>query len=380
MEDPSVAGCRLRSPDSARAWLPLALRTRSRRRTWQTLRATLANTPDQLIAALPDARGDADLQRRCDLAWSWLTAAHSEFDRALITWDSPQYPPLLRQLDDPPVALFAHGQLSSLSKPAVAMVGARRATRTARHCASDWAEQLAAQGIAVVSGLAQGLDAAAHQGSLNHLDTTVAVAATGLDRVYPRQHQALAQRILERGVVLSEHGPDSALQAWHFPQRNRIISGLCVATVVVEADVRSGSMTTAQHAAEQGREVLAVPGSILNPLARGCHRLIRDGAALVDSTDDLMACVHAALSRHEFDAAEDRPIPAAPSNSLQSTPDGGASETTVLDMMGFDAIDLDTLTQQLELPVGVVSATLVSLEMQGYVQTLPGGRYVRCKR
>src|SRR5919106_6044630 len=218
-----------------------------------------------------------------DLAW----LGHP--DRHLITLADPEYPKLLREIVDPPSVLFVMGDSSLLQTPQLAIVGSRNPSSAGIETAFRFAGQLVWAGLTVTSGLAIGIDAASHRGSLAVGGGTVAVAGTGLDKVYPTCHWDLAQTIADSGAIISEFPLGTPPRAKNFPRRNRIISGLCVGTLVVEAALRSGSLITARLAAEQGREVFAIPGSIYNPLARGCHGLIRDGAVLVESLDDILA-------------------------------------------------------------------------------------------
>ncbi len=199
------------------------------------------------------------------------------------------YPPLLAAIADPPNPLYLRGDAAALRHPHVAIVGSRQATRAGRDTAVRFASALARAGFGVVSGLAYGIDAAAHDGALAADGLTIAALGTGVDICYPARHRALAERIAARGALVSELPPGTPPQRLHFPRRNRIISGLCLGVLVVEASLRSGSLITARLALEQGREVFAVPGPVSSPLSRGCHALIRDGAVLVESADDVLA-------------------------------------------------------------------------------------------
>jgi DNA processing protein len=217
-----------------------------------------------------------------DLEWLARPGNH------LLTLDDDRYPDLLRQIPDPPLALFVRGDPATLASPQIAIVGSRNPTEGGRRTARGFAVELAAAGLAVTSGLAVGIDAAAHEGALAARGVTLAVAGTGPDRLYPARHAALAERVVERGALVSELPVGTAPLPGHFPRRNRIVSGLAAGTLVVEASLKSGSLITARLAAEQGREVFAIPGSIHNPLARGCHRLIRQGAKLVETVGDVL--------------------------------------------------------------------------------------------
>ena len=217
-----------------------------------------------------------------DLEW------HEQPNNHIITCHDPAYPVLLSQLPDPPPLLYVHGSVDLLSEPQLAMVGSRNPSRSGQQTAVDFARHLASAGLVITSGLALGIDAACHQGALDVNAPTIAVMGTGLDRVYPARHRDLALRIAEQGSLISEFPIGTSPQPGNFPQRNRIISGLCLGTLVVEAAIRSGSLISARYALEQGREVFAIPGSIHNPLARGCHYLIRQGAKLVETAEDVI--------------------------------------------------------------------------------------------
>jgi DNA processing protein len=236
---------------------------------------------DKSVAALanPDPRGLAGDER-------WLQGAR----RRLVTWGSPDYPPLLKGITDAPLVLFVEGAAEALSLPQLAIVGSRSATLPGRDTAAQFARHVVAAGFAVTSGLALGIDAASHRGALQAGGVTVAVLGCGLDQVYPGANTGLAREIAARGGALVSDLPTGvAPLPQHFPRRNRIISGLSLGTLVVEAALQSGSLITARLAGDQGREVFAVPGSIHNPMARGCHRLIRQGAKLVETADDIFA-------------------------------------------------------------------------------------------
>ena len=213
----------------------------------------------------------------------WLAGEGAQ----LIPFSDPRFPPLLREIDDPPAALFVLGQAETLAGPHIAIVGSRAATPLGRSTAADFSRALVRRGLCISSGLAEGIDAASHEAALESGGTTVGVCATGLDRIYPRRNQALARRIVEAGALISENPPGIDLHHWMFPRRNRIISGMSAGVLVVEAAARSGARITARTAAEQGREVFAVPGSIYSPQSRGCHALIRSGAKLVERPEEV---------------------------------------------------------------------------------------------
>jgi DNA processing protein len=286
----------------------------------------------------------------------------------LLTLADPEYPQALLTTADPPVVLFAVGRLELLNRPAVAIVGSRNATQQGVANAEGFAAAFARAGVTVVSGLALGIDAAAHRGALaaDSDASTIAVVGTGLDVIYPSSHRALTHEIRARGVVVSELPLRTPAIAHNFPRRNRLIAGLARGVLVVEAALRSGSLITARLAAEAGREVFAIPGSIHSPLARGCHRLIRDGAKLVESAQDVLE----ELGVRGAQAA------AAPAQSPRE-PDG--AEGALLALMGHDPVDLDTLAQRSGRTPGELSAALLELELAQHIERLPGNRYQRLR-
>lgn len=309
----------------------------------------------------PDRRGVAE-----DLLWV------DGPGRTLLTHPDARYPGLLRQIADPPLVLFVHGQPEVLGRAAVAIVGSRRPSGGGRRHAGTVARDLAAAGIVVVSGLALGVDAAAHAGALDGGGATVAVAGCGPDRVYPRANAALAQRICsgDAGALVTEFPVGAPPRRRHFPRRNRIISGLCLATVVVEAGLRSGSLVTARLAGEQGRDVFAVPGSIANPLARGCHRLLREGAGLVESAADILAEVAPDRLRPDRVAGREPPV-----GCRSAAPSEGVAR--VLEAIGHDPVTFEELLSELALTPGELSSILTRLELQGFLDVTPGGELVR---
>lgn len=297
-----------------------------------------------------------------DLTWA------AQPDNRIVSVAAADYPALLREIPDPPPLLFVHGNAARLHEPQLAIVGSRNPTPGGRETAATFAEHLAAGGLTITSGLALGVDAAAHEGAVRAGGATVAVMGTGPDRIYPARNRELAHRIADSGGVLVTEFPlGSPPQPEHFPRRNRIISGLSLGTLVVEAAVRSGSLTTARHAVDQGREVFAVPGSIHNPLARGCHLLIRQGAKLVETAEDI-------LEELSFPT-----LPNPPPFTKRAAGAGrpSAEQSQLLDLMGFDDISVDELTNRSGLTAAAVSSMLLILEMEGRVISRAGGRYVR---
>jgi DNA processing protein len=317
----------------------------------QPLRAVLADIPWQRV--------DDDLV--------WLAAPRNH----LIPWDSPDYPGLLRDIPDPPLALFVHGDPQVLSLPQLAVVGSRNPSSGGQQTARDFARYLASAGLAITSGLAVGIDAAAHQGALDAGGATVAVTGTGLDRVYPARHRDLAHRIADQGALVSEFAPGTPPLPGNFPRRNRIISGLAVGTLVVEAALRSGSLITARLAAEQGREVFAIPGSIHNPLARGCHALIRQGAKLVETADDIAEELSALLGG----LIAEGPLQRDQAGACEALQDPEYRQ--LLEAMGHDPVTVDGLVARTGFSAEAVSSMLLLLELEGHVSSSPGGFFVR---
>ncbi len=285
---------------------------------------------------------------------------------------SEEYPPLLAQISAAPAVLYVRGEAAVLRTPQLAMVGSRNPTEDGRRTARQLAADLAAAGLTITSGLALGIDAASHEGALAGHGKTIAVLGSGLDRIYPRPNVPLAERIAARGALVSEFPPGTAPLRVNFPRRNRIISGLAIGTLVVEAGRDSGSLLTAQYAGDQGREVFAIPGSIHNPLARGCHALIREGAKLVEGGADV-------LEELRF------PIPEQIVMQGSAAAGGDASDTVLLDKkyeilldaVGFGSVSIDVLVERTGLSSQSIASMLLILELEGAVQPQPGGRYTR---
>ncbi|MEW9625192.1 DNA-processing protein DprA [Rhodanobacter geophilus] len=322
---------------------------------------------DEGAAAWLDAPDEARLAG--DLAWL------AEPGHRLLRCTEADFPPLLETIPQPPAALFVAGDAGLLLHPQVAIVGARSASPAGLEHARRFARTLALAGFTVTSGMADGIDGAAHEAALEAGAATIAVVGTGPDRVYPRKHHALAQRIAAHGALVSEFPPGTAARADHFPRRNRLISGLALGTVVVEAGLQSGSLITARLAGEQGREVFALPGSIANPLARGCHRLIRDGARLVEEPAEVIEALAPAARALGAELAERLARPDAPAPPR----DGGwcddADYRRLLDALGHDPATLDELAQRSGLAAAALSSMLLMLELEGRVAGLPGNRY-----
>jgi DNA processing protein len=316
---------------------------------------------------------DPALLARCR-AWLRQPGHH------LLGWHDPDYPPLLRRAGSPPPALFVAGNPARLWHPAVAVVGSRGPTAGGRDNARAFARALAEAGFAVGSGLAAGVDRAAHEAALEVGGLTVAVLGTGPDVPYPREHAGLLVRIAAEGAVVSEHPPGTGARREHFPSRNRILAGLSLGTLVIEAAQRSGALITARLAAEAGREVFALPGSIHNPMARGCHRLIRDGAALVESADEVVAALGAwagALRselRRRLDAAGPPARPGKP--AADPPPAADADHDRLWSALGHDPSTMDQLVERTGLTAAALSSMLLTMELRGRV-AVEHGRYSR---
>jgi DNA processing protein len=328
----------------------------------------------QLAATVPKPAGDT---RRCGVATMRQRAA-ATIDRAerlsldAISSADPSYPVALAAIVDPPPVLWLRGRRLALERPAVAIVGSRAGSPYAVAVAERLAADLAARGLTVVSGLARGVDSAAHRGTLAAGGTTVAVLGCGADVVYPPEHAALAAEISERGALISELVPGTPPQAWFFPQRNRIISGLCRAVVVVEAGEKSGSLITARCALEQGRDVLAVPGNILNGRNRGGHALLRDGAKIVETADDIVE--ELGLS----------PMLVS-SGAAGVTVSAGSTSTSPADPVlmavgAGESCDLDEIATRTGLSAARLLPRLFELELLGLIKRVGGGRFVRFDR
>ncbi len=302
------------------------------------------------LAAPPPGLADA-----LTLLEDWLAGGD---DRHLLTLGDPAYPADLLQTQDPPTLLYVLGRLDALQHPQrLAVVGSRNPTPQGALNARQFAHALGQAGVCVVSGLALGVDGAAHEGALEAGAPTIAVVGTGLDRVYPSRHRDLAHRIAAQGALVSEYPLGTPPLSPNFPKRNRIIAGLSQGTLVVEAALQSGSLITARQAVEQGREVFAIPGSIHSPQARGCHALIRQGAKLVESAQDIL---------------EELRVPdpfrqAAPPTPVQK------AEDDLLSVMGFDPVSLDALQARCGLDTATLQAKLLELELDGHLGRLPGG-------
>ena len=313
--------------------------------------------PAQANAFVAPLDGFDDLLER---TWAWLQAPDAE-PRDAITLGDPRYPTPLLESADPPLLFYAQGRIELLQAPALAVVGSRNPTPQGRSNAQNFASVLSRAGLTIVSGLAIGVDGAAHEGALEGPGSTIAVVGTGLDLVYPRRHLALARRIARDGLLVSEFPIGTPSLAAHFPQRNRIIAGLAQGTLVIEAALQSGSLITARLAAESGREVFAIPGSIHSPQSQGCHALLKQGAKLVERADDVLEELQLPAALATPVAERTEPLPGNP----------------LLDAMGFDPITLDALVARTGWPAAELNTQLLGLELEGRVARLPGQLFQR---
>jgi DNA processing protein len=291
-----------------------------------------------------------------------------------VTFGSALYPPRLAEIQTAPLALWVEGpDHALLSAPQLAMVGSRSPTTSGRETAEEFAKYLSARGLTVTSGLAAGIDGASHRGALLELGGTIAVLGSGPDVIFPRAHERLAAQIVTRGLLVSEFVPGMEPQKFFFPQRNRVIAGLAVGTLVVEATRRSGSLITARCAGDFGREVFAIPGSIHNPLARGCHYLIRNGAKLVEEAADVLVELAPQL---QLDLADVAPEP-APHGADVSDVGDDPTYRNLLNALDFSPVSIADLGARVQLTPAELSSMLLILELEGLVEALPGGRYAR---
>ncbi|MEM1091994.1 MAG: DNA-processing protein DprA [Pseudomonadota bacterium] len=310
----------------------------------------------------------------------------------LVTWHDEGYPPQLRDVSDPPLALFCRGNPQLLWLPQLAIVGTRNPSSGGLRHAQRFAAALAAHGLVITSGLALGVDGAAHRATLNAGGLTIAVAATGPDRIYPARHVGLATDIVRSGLIVSEFPPGWEPRRRSFPQRNRLISGLSLAVLVIEASVQSGSLITARIAGEQGRDVYALPGSIDNPMARGCHRLIKQGARLLEDADELIRDIAPRARKSAALRREQLGTPAKTRAGQGGREGAGAAASgapgaddflldddykMLFDAVGFDELSVDLLVESTGLTAASVSSMLLILELRGLVQMGPGGGYCR---
>ncbi len=351
-----------------RDWLRLSMSENVGPATFRSLMARYGNAGDALLA-IPELTRKGGLPRSPRLYGT--EAAQRDLDRAdafgarFVTMSEPDYPPLLRMADGAPPLICIKGDASLLTKSSVGIVGARNASAVGRKFARQMAMEIGGSGHAVVSGLARGIDTAAHEASLE--TGTIAVLAGGLDVVYPPENDALQTGIGERGVLITEMTPGTVPRAEHFPRRNRIISGIARALIVVEAALRSGSLITARYANEQGREVFAVPGSPLDPRCEGCNRLIRDGATLLMSSADVLETLSTSFNPRQVQFLE----PEQPAIEPRDISDDDRDR--ILELLSPNPVDTDDLIRESGLPTGAVTALILELSLAGRVIRYPNG-------
>jgi DNA processing protein len=323
---------------------------------WKAAPAELAQAglSLKLIERIVQAREDIDLAGLC--------ARIAAQGINVLTWEDEAYPQRLKEIDQPPPVLYLRGEYLPDDVFAVAIVGTRRVTPYGRQITEELSSFLAANGITVISGLARGVDALAHQTALKAGGRTIAVLGSGVDKIYPPEHRALAEQMLERGAIVSDYAPGTPPDASNFPPRNRIISGLSLAVVVVEAGETSGALITAEFAAEQGREIFAVPGSILAPQSKGTNKLIQNGALPLLSVEDLMQALD--LTRMGEHKAARKIIPT------------DATEARLMDVLGEEPLHVDEIRSRADLPIEKVSAALALMELKGMVRQVGGMNYV----
>ena len=363
--------------DELAAWLRLIETPGSGRESGRRLLAAFGSPQAAIDASVAARRGVVGLgpatalatppdnfDAQLELTIAWLQAGDAT-PRNIITLGDPTYPAALLETADPPLLLYAQGRVEFLQAPMVAIVGSRNPTPQGKINAHSFAKHLSQAGLTVVSGLAAGIDGAAHEGALEGSSGTVAVVGTGLDRVYPSRHLALAHRIAANGLLLSEYSLGTPPLAENFPQRNRIIAGLARGTLVVEAALQSGSLITARLAAEAGRDVFALPGSIHAPQSRGCHALIKQGAKLVDTAQDILEDLRPGMNAAV--APTDATTESAPIDPL-------------LEALGHDPVTLEALVARTGWPAERLSAQLLELELDGQVARLPGQLFQRVSR
>ncbi|MFC3195028.1 DNA-processing protein DprA [Marinicella sediminis] len=333
--------------------------------------------PEQLnipTAAAHNLRQATNDQIKQELDWLQKPSNH------LLTWHDPLYPPQLRLIADPPMVLFVKGDLNSLLLPQLAVVGSRNATRSGLNNAKAFSAELSRKGLVITSGLAAGIDAAAHQGALDSGGLTIAVMGTGINTIYPKGNQSLAKTIIQQGAVVSELPFNMPPHAGNFPRRNRIIAGLSLGTLVVEAARKSGTAITARLSMECNRPVMAIPGSIHNPMARGCHQLIRQGASLVESAQDILEelqphihMLSDQLSNHlkEIDQQSiEKPAP-EPHMELSDT------QQLIFQQIDYHPVSFDDIVKHTELSSAVIASDLLIMELSGLIEKLPGATYQR---
>lgn len=334
----------------------------------EELRQRLEFEPQSLpLSASQLAKCQIDFDK-VDLALAWQESQPHHY---ILTPSDPLYPPLLQQISDAPLVLFVKGLVTPLVMPSIAIVGSRNASRGGLDMAAELAYHLASQGFVITSGMATGIDGAAHKAALAANGSTMAVLGSGVERIYPKRHQQLYHDIIQSGCVISEYWPQIGPYAGNFPKRNRIVSGLSLGTVVVEANRKSGSLISARLAMEQNREVFAVPGSVLGGYSQGCHDLIKNGAKLVESAADIIEEL-GSLSDYHLEQLHHR-------HHIQDNDICDLPFPSLLASVGYETTAIDAVVEDSGKPIDLVLVQMLELELQGWVAAVPGG-YVRLKR
>ena len=312
-------------------------------------------------AAIGSRSAQEKVHQQLQYTQAWYESSNAHH---ILTLESPLYPSRLKSLPDAPVVLYVIGDPLLLKEPQIAIVGSRRPTPSGCRIAKEFSEQLSRSGLIITSGMAMGIDAAAHQGTLSIYGGTIAVLGTGVDQIYPARHKDIYSLIAAHGALVSEFPLGTTPYAGNFPKRNRIISGLSLGVLVVEAALESGSLISARMAAEQGREVFAVPGSVINPLSKGCHKLIRDGAVLVESADDILLELAPQLQQQMH-------VPSHTSIEKPQTTD--PLRLKIIESMGYEVISIDELSQLCGIACQELSVLLTEMELDGVIEATPGG-------
>ncbi len=351
---------------------PVRIQQLLQRMSLSELRGALESCPADLPLSARMAEKLTLNPQKVDMALSWL---ESDPNHTILTIDDPRYPPLLKQITDPPTLLFVKGSIDTLALPALAVVGSRAATPAGLQLSYQFSQSLVENGVAVCSGMAAGIDGAAHSGALAGRSVsaykTIAVTGTGVDVVYPKRHKTLYQDIQQTGCVVSEFWPDIGPFAGNFPKRNRIISGLSLGTLVIEASRRSGSLITARLSMEQNRDVFAVPGSILSSQSQGCHDLIKNGAKLVDCVEDILEELPLIFDHHLEEVRKQ--------HHIKEPQDCDLPFASLLSSVGYEATAIDAIVEHSGNTIDQVLEQLLELELQGSIASVAGG-YVRLKR
>lgn len=334
--------------------------------------AILSASKDQLlrVPGIGEAAADAIVGWESGVDLQGELRRIQEFGCHVVTWSDEEYPPLLKEIYDPPILLYVKGTLSARDKNSVAIVGSRQTTHYGINVARKFGYQLAYVGVTVVSGGARGIDTAAHQGALNAKGRTIGVLGTGINIVFPSENATLFEKIIENGAIVTQFPFNRPADKQSFPIRNRIVAGMTLGTVVVEANLTSGALITANFANEAGRQVFAVPGSIDSPRSKGCHNLIKNGAKLCEGAEDI-------LSEFEYLFPASNKPPSAMETGVLPALELTEPEQLIYAVLSHEELSIDDVIQQVALPVSAVSVALLSLEMKRLVRQLPGRRYVR---